>query len=83
MYIIKFTSASQKQLQKLPSKIQNRIVQKIKELSSNPRLSGYIKLAGRDGYRVRTGDYRIIYDIYDGELVVLIINIDHRKQVYK
>jgi mRNA interferase RelE/StbE len=83
MYDVKFIATAQKQLQKLPPNSQNRIVQKIEEISSNPRLSGYIKLSNRDGYRVRIGDYRIIYDIFDAELIVLIINIDHRKQVYK
>lgn len=83
MYTIKFTSASQKQVQKLPSNIQNRIIQKIQDISASPRLSGYKKLTGREGYRVRTGDYRIIYLINDDELVVLIIDVDHRKQIYK
>jgi mRNA interferase RelE/StbE len=83
MYAVKFTNSAQKQLQKLPSNIQNKIVQKVQELSKEPRQHGYKKLAGREGYRVRVGDYRVIYFINDDVLTILIIDIDHRKQIYK
>jgi mRNA interferase RelE/StbE len=47
------------------------------------RPQGYKKLKGRDGYRVRVGNYRIIYDIFDSELIVDIITLGHRKDIYE
>jgi mRNA interferase RelE/StbE len=51
-------------------------------LGENPRPVGYKKLKGRNGYRIRTGNYRIIYDIFDTELVVDVITLGHRKSIY-
>lgn len=60
---------------------------KIKEaiygLANNPRPSGCIKLKGRDGYRIRVADYRIIYDIFDDLLLVEVIDLGHRKDIYE
>jgi mRNA interferase RelE/StbE len=55
----------------------------IEALSINPRTMGYIKLKGRNGYRIRSGDYGIIYTIFDSELIIDIITIGHRKDVYE
>jgi mRNA interferase RelE/StbE len=52
-------------------------------LEENPRPAGYKKLKDRDGYRIRTGNYRIIYDIFDNELIVDIITLGHRKDTYE
>jgi mRNA interferase RelE/StbE len=52
-------------------------------LEENPRPAGYKKLKGRDGYRIRAGNYRIIYDIFDKELIVDIITLGHRKNIYE
>ncbi|WP_354430115.1 type II toxin-antitoxin system RelE/ParE family toxin [Mucilaginibacter sp. UYP27] len=52
-------------------------------LGHNPRPSGYRKLAGREGYRIRAGNYRIIYSIIDDELIINVITLGHRKDVYK
>jgi len=60
----------------------SRIKETIYDLSLNPRPYGYSKLKGRDGYRVRAGDYRIIYTIYDIILVVEVIDVGHRKEIY-
>jgi len=51
-------------------------------LADNPRPQGCKKLKGRDGYRIRVGNYRIIYDIFDIELVVDFIALGHRKDIY-
>ena len=48
----------------------------------NPRPSGYLKLKGRDGYIIRVGDYRIIYEIIDNLLIVNVIELGHRKDIY-
>ena len=55
----------------------------ILSLAYNPRPFGYIKLSGSDAYRIRVGNYRIIYDIFDEILTVEVVNIGHRKEIYK
>jgi len=55
----------------------------IADLKQNPRPHGYIKLTDREGYRIRSGDYRILYEIDEDKKVVLISNILHRKDAYK
>lgn len=86
MYSIVFSSASRKELKKLPREVLKRVVQKIEELSENP-YSPYLdikKLAGSmDEYRLRVGDYRIIYSIENNKLYIFVITIAHRKDVYK
>jgi mRNA interferase RelE/StbE len=59
------------------------ILKAIEGLEVNARPAGYIKLKGRDGYRIRSGNYRIIYDIIDNELIVDIIKLGHRKDIYE
>jgi mRNA interferase RelE/StbE len=55
----------------------------IRDLSNQPRPPGCKKLSGRDAWRIRVGDYRVIYEITDFELVILIVHIGHRSEVYK
>jgi len=54
----------------------------IYSLANNPRPQGFKKLRNRDGYRIRVADYRIIYDIFDNLLVVDVIDLGHRKDIY-
>ncbi len=61
----------------------SNIKQNLYSLADNPRPQGYKKLKGRDSYRIRVGDYRIIYDIFDDELVVDVIDLGHRKDIYE
>ncbi|MUG91205.1 type II toxin-antitoxin system RelE/ParE family toxin [Scytonema sp. UIC 10036] len=83
-YQIDFSRKATKQLNKLPSDIKERIEAKILELADNPRPNGVIKLKNREnGYRLRVGDYRILYDIYDGVLVITVVKVGHRKEVYR
>ncbi len=60
----------------------SKIKQAIYSLAENPRPQGYKKLKGRDGYRIRVADYRIIYDIFDNILLVNVIDLGHRKGIY-
>lgn len=55
----------------------------IYSLANNPRPHGYKKLKGRDGYRIRVGDYRIIYNIFDKILTIDVVNIGYRKNIYE
>ena len=83
IYSILIKATAQKQLSKLPWNVADDLLKLIQSLSTNPRPSGCKKLKGRDGYRIRKGDYRIIYDIYDNKLVIQIIAAGHRKDIYE
>lgn len=83
MYSIIFEKTAQKKLYKLPEAIRNKIISKISALKENPRPSGCKKLTGRPGYRIRIGDYRVIYLIEDGKLIVLILDVGDRKNIYE
>jgi mRNA interferase RelE/StbE len=74
----------QKQIMALPVEIILRIDEAVLELAENPRPDGVTKLKGSDRtYRVRVGDYRVVYDIYDQERVVALIRCQHRREVYR
>ena len=66
-----------------PKKDRQRIAERIQRLAENPRPPGCEKLSGRDRYRIRQGVYRIIYGIEDSSLVVVVVKIGHRKDVYR
>ena len=72
-----------KELEALPRKDRQRVVSRIQGLARTPRPAGCEKLSGSDRYRVRQGDYRIIYSIEDVELVVLVVRVGHRRDVYR
>ena len=82
-YTAVLTKKAQKQLDKLSDNIAEPIIAAIAGLEENPRPADCKKLKGRDGYRIRTGNYRIIYDIFDTELVIDIITLGHRKDIYE
>jgi mRNA interferase RelE/StbE len=82
-YQIQITKTAQKQLDKLPDSVAGILIEAIHDLASTPRPHGCKKLKGRDGYRIRKGDFRIIYDIFDKELIVELISIGNRKDVYE
>lgn len=82
-YEITIRRRAQKELSQLPSSEFERAVIAIQKLSENPRPPGSTKLAGRDGWRIRFGNYRIIYDIDDANESVDIVHIGHRRDVYR
>ncbi|MFZ4547653.1 MAG: type II toxin-antitoxin system RelE family toxin [Bacteroidales bacterium] len=82
-YIVSLSKKAQKQLDKLSDLIAEPILDAIANLATNPRPAGCKKLKGRDGFRLRVGNYCILYDIYDTELVVDVIALGHRKEVYR
>lgn len=83
MYKVRLEVNLDKVCKKFPQKDKKAILEILQSLEHNPRPIGAIKLTGRDGYRVRAGDYRIIYQIKDKELLVLVIDIDNRADIYK
>jgi len=82
-YEINIRQSAKKSLAKVPHKYQENIINTIRSLASNPRLEGCKKLSGRDAWRIRVGTYRVLYEIHDNELVIMVIKIGHRKEVYK
>ncbi len=82
-YQVEFTSKASKQLGKLSKDIQQRIKTKVYELVENPRPSGVVKLENSDKYRIRVGSYRVLYQIEDDLLIVIVVRIGHRREVYK
>lgn len=82
-YTITLSKTAEKQLDKLSDHIAEPILEAIENLQENPRPNGCKKLKGRDGYRIRIGNYRVIYDIFDQQLIVDVITIGHRKDIYE
>ena len=82
-YKIEFKKSAFKELSTIPKADLKKIVNKINNLAINPMPKGYTKLTGYDLYRIRQGNYRILYSIESHFLIIYIIKIGHRKDVYK
>jgi mRNA interferase RelE/StbE len=82
-YQVLFLRRAQKELAALPEDAYTKIRDAIQALAEEPRPPGCKKLKGREGWRVRVGDYRVIYDINDEEKTILIVHLGHRRDVYR
>ncbi len=82
-YELTFKKSIAKDLRAFPKQDVKRILQRIRALSEDPRPSGCEKLSGQERYRVRQGVYRIIYEVEDQILTVLIVKVGHRSDVYR
>jgi len=82
-YKIEIKQSAVKELNKIPSKDLKKIVLKIESLSNNPRPTGCEKLSTLERYRIRQGNYRILYSIEDDILTVYVVKIGHRKEIYR
>jgi mRNA interferase RelE/StbE len=82
-YKLSIRRKAQKQLEKLPANDYKKAKQTILGLANDPRPAGSKKLKGRDGWRVRQGNYRIIYEIEDGQLIVTVLEVGDRKDIYR
>jgi mRNA interferase RelE/StbE len=83
-YAIEFVPSAMRQLQKLPREVQLKLNQHIGSLSLDPRPIGSRKLKGGDGlWRIRVSDYRVIYEVREKILVVLVVRVAHRREVYR
>ena len=72
----------QKELDRLPDEIANRILARLAALEVNPRPADVKKLKGRAAWRIRAGDYRVIYEIHDRVLQIIVITVGHRREIY-
>ena len=83
IYLVEYTPAAARQIRKLNKTIQARLKSKIAMLSENPRPHGSKKLKGlENSYRIRVGDYRVIYKIHDDVLLVIIMKVGPRRNIY-
>jgi mRNA interferase RelE/StbE len=82
-YEIQFKKSVAKDLRSIPKNDVREILERIDALAANPRGEGCIKLSGQERYRTRQGVYRIIYEVKDAEIVVVVVKVGHRSQVYK
>ena len=83
-YRVLFARAARKELESLPEKVQQRVLQAAESLAEEPRPRGCKKLKGHENtYRVRVGDYRVVYEIHEKEVIVLIVRVRHRKDAYE
>jgi mRNA interferase RelE/StbE len=81
-YTIQIFRRAQKELAALPQLVYPRVRDAIRELADTPRPPGCKKLAGREGWRIRVGDYRVIYEIDDRAQSITVMHIGHRRDVY-
>lgn len=82
-YTIRIAPAARRQIRKLPRDAQERIAAVLVLLADEPRPPASKKLTGRDAWRVRTGNWRVIYEVRDDELVVMVVAAGNRRDVYK
>ena len=83
MYQVEFTNRATKNFRKIDRKYQALIIAKLEELAKDPKNATNVKaLKGGDFYRLRVADYRVIYELQNNELIILVIDINHRKDIY-
>ena len=82
-YRLLIKASAGKDIEALPKRNRGRIIAKIGSLSTDPRPPGCEKLSGNDQYRLRQGNYRILYEIQDRDLIVVVVKVGHRREVYR
>ena len=82
-YRLTLRQSAVNELESLPHRDLARVMSRIKVLADNPRPPGCEKLSGQERYRVRQGDYRILYEVSDSDQVVTVVKIGHRREVYR
>ncbi|HMN15691.1 MAG TPA: type II toxin-antitoxin system RelE/ParE family toxin [Bellilinea sp.] len=83
-YTVEFTARAAKVLASLPRQTQHRVVEALGRLSADPRQAPNVKkLAGEEIYRLRVGEHRVLFKIFDDRLLVLVVRVGHRREVYR
>jgi mRNA interferase RelE/StbE len=83
MFTVLFAASAAKSFHALPADVQRRMKPKIDALASDPHPPGVKNLQGEYAFRIRVGDYRIVYRVRGKELVVLLLRIGHRREIYR
>lgn len=83
IYKVAILRRAQKELGGLPGEAFGRVRDAIRGLAQEPRPPGCLKLAGRDGWRIRIGNYRVVYEIDDSDQKVSVLHVGHRRDVYR
>ncbi len=84
MYRIEFNSRAARAFRNLAPDVQRRLDPAIRALAENPRPPGCVKLSGEDSlWRIRMGDYRVLYQVRDAALLVLVVRVGHRREIYR
>ncbi len=81
-YKITLKKSAARELENIPKKDLQRIIKRIQSLAENPRPHGAQKLSGQERFRIRQGDYRIVYSIEDKNSIIDIVKIGHRREIY-
>jgi len=82
-YSLSIPRSVNKRMERLPAEVYDRLDGAILALADEPRPPGCVKLKGREDWRIRVGDYRIVYSIDDEQRIVEVLNVTHRRDVYR
>jgi mRNA interferase RelE/StbE len=83
-YAVRIKQSALRAMDRLPKPDRSKVDERIRTLSNSPRPPGCLKLAGQENlWRIRVGDYRVVYEIRDKELIVLVVSVAHRREVYR
>ena len=83
-YNVELTRTAEKQLRRIAKRDRNRMVEAIRGLADTPRPNGARKLQGYDDvYRIRVGRHRVVYEVFDDRVIVIVLKVGHRKDIYK
>ena len=82
-YALFIERRAQRSLSRIAARDQERIAVAIRGLADEPRPHGVKKLSGRNAWRIRVGDYRVLYEIHDDRLLILVVDVGHRREIYR
>ena len=82
-YRVILPKSVQKALDRLPDEVVKRVLARLAQLETDPRPADVKKLKGREAWRIRVGDYRVIYEIHDRQLQILVITVGHHREIYR
>jgi mRNA interferase RelE/StbE len=82
-YVVRVAKAADRKLDALDGSVRPRVIRAIQALKSDPRPPGCKKMAGAELWRIRIGDYRVVYSIEDAQLIVLVVRVGHRREIYR
>jgi mRNA interferase RelE/StbE len=82
-YEVKFKAVARKRLANLDSRLRLRILKAVFKLADNPYPPGVKRLVGKSGLRIRVGDYRVVYEVNNSRLLVLVVKVGHRREIYR